>query len=183
MPSDLILCIWIPFSYYFLSLVHFTLGPIIYMSRYSEWIRAGRPRVGVRVPVGLIVFASPYSPYRLCGPPSLFTMGIGRSFPRDKVTGPWSWSFTSNWIQGQENVDLYIQSTIRLQGIVLTYAQGQLYIYLTYYLLFFFSCLVPLSVLACNWFFCCWINTRTSTKKQQMNFWKIPFYAVLAEAI
>jgi hypothetical protein len=40
--------------------------------RYSDWLRAGRPGgKGVRVPVGSNIFASPYRPDRLCGPPNL----------------------------------------------------------------------------------------------------------------
>jgi hypothetical protein len=36
-----------------------------------------------------------------------------------KVVRAWSWPFTSNYFQGQENVDLYIHSLMRLHGIVL----------------------------------------------------------------
>jgi hypothetical protein len=42
------------------------------ISRYSEWIRAGRPGgAGVRVPVGSRIFTSPYRQDRLWGPPNL----------------------------------------------------------------------------------------------------------------
>jgi hypothetical protein len=39
--------------------------------------------------------------------------------PGGKAAGAWSWPLTSNYCRGQENVDLYILSPIRLHGIVL----------------------------------------------------------------
>jgi hypothetical protein len=72
--------------------------------------------VGVRVPVGSRIFSSPRRPDRLLGPPTSYPMGTGGSFPGDKAAGPWSWPLTS---RGQENVDLYIHSLIRLHDIVL----------------------------------------------------------------
>jgi hypothetical protein len=53
--------------------------------------------VGFRIPAGSRIFTSPYRPYRLWGPPSLL----------------------SNGYRDQEDVDLYIQSPIRLHRIVL----------------------------------------------------------------
>jgi hypothetical protein len=38
-------------------------------SRYSDWSRAARPRVGVRVPVGSTIYSSPRCPGRLWGIP------------------------------------------------------------------------------------------------------------------
>jgi hypothetical protein len=46
-------------------------------------------------------------------------MGTGGSFSGGKAAGAWSWPLTSNHCRGQENVDLYIHSPIRLHGVVL----------------------------------------------------------------
>jgi hypothetical protein len=56
-------------------------------------------------------------------------MGTGGSFPGDKAAGGESDHSLSASAEGQENVDLYIHSPIRLHGVVLSYAQGQLYLY------------------------------------------------------
>jgi hypothetical protein len=63
--------------------------------------------VGVRVPVGSRIFTSPYRPDRLWGPPNR------RLFPGVEAdhSPPASAS--------QENMDLYIHSPIRLNGVVL----------------------------------------------------------------
>jgi hypothetical protein len=60
--------------------------------------------VGVRVPVGTIIFSSPHPPDRLQWVP-------GGSFPGGKAAGAWSWPLTSNYCRGQENVDLYASMT------------------------------------------------------------------------
>jgi hypothetical protein len=58
---------FVPFYSYFLIL--WEPG---YLSRYSDWLRAGRPgEAVVRVPVGSKIFTSPYRPDRLWGPPNL----------------------------------------------------------------------------------------------------------------
>jgi len=44
-------------------------------------------------------------------------------YPRNKAAGAWSWPPPSS-------VELYLQSAIRLHGVVLSYSQGQLYRYL-----------------------------------------------------
>jgi hypothetical protein len=51
--------------------------------------------------------------------PSSYPIGTGGSFSGSKATGVWSWPLTSNWCRGQENVNLYIHSPIRLHGVVL----------------------------------------------------------------
>jgi hypothetical protein len=51
--------------------------------------------------------------------PISYPMGTGGSFPRDKAARGWSWPLTSNQCRGQENVDLFIHSPIRLHGVVL----------------------------------------------------------------
>jgi hypothetical protein len=73
--------------------------------------------VGVRFLVGSRIFSSPRCPD--VGPPSFLSNGYLRIFPRSKVAGAWSWPLTSNYCQGQENVDLYIHSPIWLHGVVL----------------------------------------------------------------
>jgi hypothetical protein len=49
--------------------------------------------------------------------PISYSMGTGGSFPGGNAAQAWSWSLISNKRQGQENVDLYIHSPIRLHGI------------------------------------------------------------------
>jgi hypothetical protein len=75
--------------------------------------------VGVRVPVGSRISFSPRRPDRLGAHTASYPMGTWGSFPRGKATGAWSWPFTSNYCRDQENVDLYIQSSIRLHGVAL----------------------------------------------------------------
>jgi hypothetical protein len=52
--------------------------------------------------------------------PASYRMGTGDSFPGGKAAGAWSWPLNSNKYRGQENVDLYIHSSIRLHGVVLS---------------------------------------------------------------
>jgi hypothetical protein len=68
--------------------------------------------VEVRVPAGSRIISSPSRPYRFWGPPSLLSNGYRRLFLR-----AWGWPLTSNYCQGQENVDLYIHSPIHLHGV------------------------------------------------------------------
>jgi hypothetical protein len=75
--------------------------------------------VGVRLPVGARIFSSPRRPDRFWSPPSLLSNGYRGSFPGGKAAGVWSWSLISNKCRGQENVDLYIHSPIRLNGLML----------------------------------------------------------------
>jgi hypothetical protein len=46
---------------------------LLYLSRYSNWLRAGRPRVGVQVPVGSRIFSIPRRPDWIWGPPNLLS--------------------------------------------------------------------------------------------------------------
>jgi hypothetical protein len=75
--------------------------------------------VGLQVPVGSRIFFSPRRPDRLWGHPTSYLMSTRGSFPCAKAAGAWSWPLTSNSYRGQENVDLYIHSPIRLHGVVL----------------------------------------------------------------
>jgi hypothetical protein len=62
-------------------------------SRYSDWLRAGRPgAAGVRVPVGSKTFSLLHIVQTGSGVhPTSYTMGTG-----GKATGGWSWPLTSN---------------------------------------------------------------------------------------
>jgi hypothetical protein len=51
--------------------------------------------------------------------PASYPMGIGGSFPGGKAVRAWSWPLNSNYCRGQEYVNLYIHSPIRLHGVVL----------------------------------------------------------------
>jgi hypothetical protein len=43
-----------------------------------------------------------------------YTLGTGYSSSGGKAAGAWSWPLISNYCRGQENMDLYIHSPIRL---------------------------------------------------------------------
>jgi hypothetical protein len=73
---------------------------------------------GVRIPVGSRTFSSCRAD-RLWDPPTSCLMGTRGSFPEVKAAGAWSWPFTSNLCPGQENMDLYFHSPIRLHGVLL----------------------------------------------------------------
>jgi hypothetical protein len=83
-------------------------------SRYSDWLRDGRPKVGVRVPVESRIFTSSCRPDGSGAHPASYQMGAGL-FPRGKAAGAWSWSLTSNQNRGQENLGLYIHSMSSLR--------------------------------------------------------------------
>jgi hypothetical protein len=74
--------------------------------------------VGVWLPVGSRIFSSPCLPDWLWGLPSFLSNAYRRLILRGKAARAWSWPLTSNLCQGQENVDLYIHSPIRLHGVV-----------------------------------------------------------------
>jgi hypothetical protein len=48
-------------------------------------------------------------------------MGVRDSFRGSKAAGSSSWHLTSNQYRGQEYIDLYIHSPIRLHGVVINY--------------------------------------------------------------
>jgi hypothetical protein len=87
-------------------------------SRYSDWLRAGGERGRSLSPGRVKNFSSSRRTYRLWGPPNLLSSGY-RGFSGGKATRVWSWLLTSYKCRGQENVDLYIHSPIRLHGVVL----------------------------------------------------------------
>jgi hypothetical protein len=65
--------------------------------------------------------------------PNLLYSGYRELFPVGKAAGAWSWLLTSNWCRGQENVDLYIHSPIRLHGVVLNLLSTGTTLPLTYF--------------------------------------------------
>jgi hypothetical protein len=75
--------------------------------------------VEVRAPVGSRIFSSPSRPDWLWDPHILLSNGYWGLFPQGNAAREWSWPLTSNYCQGQENVDLYIHSPIHLHGVVL----------------------------------------------------------------
>jgi hypothetical protein len=56
-------------------------------------------------------------------------MGTGGFSPEGEAAIAWSWPLTFNQSRGQEIVDLYIYSPMRLHGVVLNEGLGQLYLY------------------------------------------------------
>jgi hypothetical protein len=50
--------------------------------------------------------------------PASYSVGNWGSFSGGKADGAWSWPLTWNYCRGQENMDLYIHSPIRLHGVV-----------------------------------------------------------------
>jgi hypothetical protein len=91
------------------------------LSRYSEWLRAGRPRDRSSNPGRVKNFLFSTSGAH----PAYYPMGIGCSFSGGKEAWTWTWPLTSNYCRGQENVDLYIHSPLRLRGVVLNYLSGK----------------------------------------------------------
>jgi hypothetical protein len=62
--------------------------------------------------------------------PASYPMGIGSSFLMGKAPGAWSWPLTSKYCWGQENLSIHPSphTSSCLHGIVLSEAQGQLYL-------------------------------------------------------
>jgi hypothetical protein len=52
--------------------------------------------------------------------PASYKMGTRGSLTVGKESGEWSWPLTSTWWRGQECVELYLHSPIRLHGVVLS---------------------------------------------------------------
>jgi hypothetical protein len=74
--------------------------------------------VGVCISIGSGIFTCPYYPGRLWGLCSLLSIGYGGLFRQDKAAKAWSWQLTSIQCQGHENMDLYIQFSIHLHGVL-----------------------------------------------------------------
>jgi hypothetical protein len=90
-----------------------------YRRRNSDWLRAGRLRGQSLSPGSSRIFSSPRRPDRLWGAPSFISNGCRWLFPGGKAAEAWNWPFTSKQCRGEENVDLYIHSSIRFHGVVL----------------------------------------------------------------
>jgi hypothetical protein len=110
-----------------------TFGPIYQTSeprsrsRYSDWLRAGRPRGRSSSPGRVKDFVQSGSEVH----PTSYPMGTGGSFPGGEAAGAWSWLLSSSWCRGQENVDLYINSPYTfIAWCLIRRAHGQLYLYL-----------------------------------------------------
>jgi hypothetical protein len=83
-----------------------------YLSRYSDWLRAGR--YGDQFPVGAR-FSAPVQ----TGPkvrPYYCTIGIG-SFLGLRAAGAWHWPLTHSSAFGHESVELYLYSPYRPYGL------------------------------------------------------------------
>jgi hypothetical protein len=85
-------------------------------SRHSDWLRAGRPR-GRSSSLGRCkIFLLSTSPRPVLGPTQTPIQSVlGALSPEVKRPGP----LTSSKCRGQEYVDLYSHSPIRLHGVVL----------------------------------------------------------------
>jgi hypothetical protein len=69
-------------------------------SRYSNWLRAGRPRGRSSRPgkVKNFLFSTLFQTVSGVHP-TFYPMGTGDSFPGYKAAGTWSWPLTSNYIR------------------------------------------------------------------------------------
>jgi hypothetical protein len=86
----------------------------------SQWLRAGRS--GARVPAGAGNFLSTTASRLAPGPIQPISQWVpGAISLGGKAAGAWSWPLTSIYCRGQEYVELYIYSPIRLHGVVLSY--------------------------------------------------------------
>jgi hypothetical protein len=84
---------------------------------YSAGLRAGWSRV--RVPAR----AGNFFHHRTVAHPASYPMSTRGSFPGSKVAGVWNWPLTSVYCRGWECVELYLHSSIYLQGVVYNSAQ------------------------------------------------------------
>jgi hypothetical protein len=86
-----------------------------WLSRYSDWLRPGRPRGQVWVPIRSKFFSLDRSGTH----PTSYPMGNGGSLSGGKTARAWRWPLTSIYSRGQENMGLYIHFPIRLHGVML----------------------------------------------------------------
>jgi hypothetical protein len=89
------------------------------VSWYSYWLRAGRlrDRSSSAGRLNNFIFSKSSRPTLGSTQPPIQWVP-GGSFPGGKAAGAWSWPLTSSYCRGQENVDLYVHSPIRLHGVV-----------------------------------------------------------------
>jgi hypothetical protein len=90
-------------------------------SRYSDCLRAGRPRGGLSSSPGSVKNFFHVVQIGSGAHPASYRLSTRGSFPGDKANRAWSWPLTSNYWRGQENMDLYIHSPIHLHGAVLNF--------------------------------------------------------------
>jgi hypothetical protein len=64
---------------------------------------------------------------------SLLSNEYHGTFPGGKAAGAWSWALTFNQCRGQENINLYIHSSIHFHGVVLSKHRDNFTVTLTSY--------------------------------------------------
>jgi hypothetical protein len=82
-------------------------------SRYSDWVRARRPRGHTSSPSRVVQTDSGDHT-------TSYPMGTGSPFPESKMATVCCWPVTSNYSLVQERVSLYIHSPMLLLGVVLS---------------------------------------------------------------
>jgi hypothetical protein len=87
----------------------------------SDWLRDGWPKGQSSSPgrIKSFHFSRSSRPVLRLPHPALYLMGTGGSFPGGKMAEAWIRPLISNYCRGQENVDVYLYSTIRFRGVVL----------------------------------------------------------------
>jgi hypothetical protein len=91
------------------------------MSRYSDWLQAGRSDDRGSIPGGgWELLSSTPCPDRLWGPPSLLSNGYRRLFLRVKRPGREADHTPPSSAEVKECVELYLHSPIRLPGVMLS---------------------------------------------------------------
>jgi hypothetical protein len=103
--------------------------------RYGDWLRTGQLRGQSLSPRRVKNFLFSKLSIWLWGSTQPPIQWVPSSFPGGKAAGAWSWPLTSSECQGQENVNLYIHSPIRLHGAVLNSLSTGLTLPFLYYVI------------------------------------------------